>query len=106
MIHGEERLYKIILSQHVTEKVFALREQNGTMMFKVIKDATKAEIKAAVEKLFEMKVSKVRTAVMKGKVKRHGSRYGRRSDWKKAYVTLEDASQIESMLDVQQGTGV
>lgn len=57
--------------------------KTNTIVLKVAKDATKAEIKAAVEKLFEVKVEGVNTLLVKGKVKRHGQRFGRRSDWKK-----------------------
>ena len=59
-------------------------EKSNTIVLKVAKDATKAEIKAAVQKLFEVEVESVNTLLMKGKVKRHGQRIGRRSDWKKS----------------------
>ena len=64
-------------------------------MFKVATDASKAEIKAAVEKLFEVKVEAVRTLNVAGKTKRTGARMGRRSDWKKAYVTLVEGQDID-----------
>ena len=64
-------------------------------MFQVATDANKAEIKAAVEKLFDVKVADVRTVNMKGKTKRMGMRHGRRSDWKKAYVSLEQGHEID-----------
>lgn len=69
-------------------------EKSNTIVLKVAKDATKAEIKAAVQKLFEVEVEVVNT-VVKGKVKRHGQRIGRRSDWKKAYVTLKEGQNLD-----------
>ncbi|MEA0983797.1 50S ribosomal protein L23, partial [Salmonella enterica] len=62
---------------------------------KVGKDATKAEIKDAVWKLFEVEAEVVNTLVVKGKVKRHGQRICRRSDWKKAYVTLKEGQNLD-----------
>ena len=70
-------------------------EKSNTIVLKVAKDATKAEIKAAVQKLFEVEVEVVNTLVVKGKVKRHGQRIGRRSDWKKAYVTLKEGQNLD-----------
>ncbi|EPJ3429322.1 50S ribosomal protein L23 [Klebsiella pneumoniae] len=83
----EERLLKVLRAPHVSEKASTAMEKTNTIVLKVAKDATKAEIKAAVQKLFEVEVEVVNTLVVKGKVKRHGQRIGRRSDWKKAYVT-------------------
>jgi len=91
----EERLLKVILAPHVSEKSSVLYEAENTVVLKVAKDANKAEIKKAVEKLFEVNVASVRTLVCKGKTKRHGARTGRRSDWKKAYVTLAEGSSLE-----------
>ena len=62
---------------------------------KVVKDANKEEIKAAVEKLFEVEVDSVRTLNVKGKTKRHGSSFGKRKDWKKAYVVLKEGQNID-----------
>ena len=67
----------------------------NTVVFKVAKDATKVEIKDAVEKLLEVDVEGVRTVNVKGKQKRTGARMGRRSDWKKAYITLKEGSELE-----------
>lgn len=91
----EERLLKVLLAPHISEKSTMTAEQNNTVVFKVVTDATKAEVKAAVEKLFEVQVTGVRTSVVKGKVKRSGARFGRRSDWKKAYVTLAEGAEID-----------
>ncbi len=90
----EERLLKVIRAPHISEKSTMSAEANNTMVFKVSLDATKAEIAAAVAKLFEVEVKSVRTLVVKGKTKRHGMRQGRRSDWKKAYVTLAEGQDI------------
>ena len=86
----EERLLTVILAPHVSEKSTVSAETANTVVFKVAKDATKPQIKAAVEKLFEVEVEGVRTVNVKGKTKRTGARFGKRSDWKKAYVTLKE----------------
>lgn len=91
----EERLLKVILAPHVSEKSTMTAESFNTLVFKVAKDANKAEIKAAVEKLFEVEVEGVRTVNVKGKTKRTGMRFGKRSDWKKAYVTLKEGADID-----------
>ncbi|WP_341502818.1 50S ribosomal protein L23 [Gallaecimonas sp. GXIMD4217] len=91
----EERILKVVLAPHVSEKSTMVAEKANTVVFKVATDATKAEVKAAVEKLFEVEVDTVRTLNMKGKTKRHGARIGRRSDWKKAYVTLKAGQDID-----------
>ncbi|MBL1416849.1 50S ribosomal protein L23 [Moritella sp.] len=92
---SEERLLKVILAPHISEKSTMSAENNNTIVFKVALDATKAEIKAAVAKLFEVEVKNVSTLVLKGKTKRTGARVGRRSDIKKAYVTLADGADID-----------
>ena len=84
---SREAMYTIIRSPVITEKATALGEKN-TMVFRVAIDATKPEIKAAVEGLFGVKVTAVNTLVAKGKTKRFKGRPGKRSDVKKAYVTL------------------
>ncbi|GAC29596.1 MULTISPECIES: 50S ribosomal protein L23 [Alteromonadaceae] len=92
---NEERLLKVLLAPHVSEKATMAAEASNTVVFKVLKDASKAEIKAAVEKLFEVEVNSVRTLVCKGKTKRHGQSFGKRSDWKKAYVMLKEGQDID-----------
>ncbi|WP_371187016.1 50S ribosomal protein L23 [Thalassotalea maritima] len=92
---NEERLLKVLLAPNISEKATVSAEANNTVVFKVATDASKAEIKAAVEKLFEVEVTGVRTLNVKGKTKRTGMRMGRRSDWKKAYVTLKEGSDID-----------
>lgn len=91
----EQRLLSVLRAPHVSEKASTAMEKNNTLVLKVAKDATKLEIKAAVQKLFEVEVQDVNTLVMKGKVKRHGQRIGRRSDWKKAYVTLKEGQNLD-----------
>jgi len=89
-----ERVYQIILSPVVTEKATRLNE-TSQVTFKVLQDATKPEIKAAVEQLFGVKVEAVNTLVMKGKTKRFRGRAGQRSDWKKAMVRLQAGQTID-----------
>ena len=91
----EERLLKVLKAPHISEKSTMVAEKLNTIVFKVATDASKAEIKAAVEKLFEVKVEAVRTLNVVGKTKRTGSRMGRRSNWKKAYVTLVEGQDID-----------
>ncbi len=92
---NQERLLKVILAPHISEKSTVSAELNNTLVFKVLPDANKAEIQAAVEKLFEVEVSGVRTVNVKGKTKRHGMTFGKRKDWKKAYVTLKEGHDID-----------
>ena len=92
---NEQRLLKVLLAPHVSEKATMAAEVSNTFVFKVLPDANKAEIKAAVEKLFEVEVEGVRTTNVKGKVKRHGASFGKRSDWKKAYVVLKEGQDID-----------
>lgn len=92
---SEERLLKILRAPHLSEKSTIAGEKNNTVVFKVAKESNKSEIKAAVEKMFDAEVARVRTLIVKGKVKRRGARVGRRSDWKKAYVTLKAGQKID-----------
>ncbi|KGD59960.1 MAG: large subunit ribosomal protein L23 [Alcanivorax sp.] len=92
---NQERILKVLRAAHVSEKATVLADQNGTFVFKVAKDANKLEIKKAVEALFEVKVKAVRTANMKGKSKFFGRVAGKRADWKKAYVSLEEGQDID-----------
>jgi large subunit ribosomal protein L23 len=89
-----QRLLQVILGPVVSEKSTAAGEV-GTHVFKVLRDASKTEIKQAVEKIFEVKVEAVRTLVQDGKMKRFGGRMGRRNHWKKAYVSLAPGEKIE-----------
>mgnify|MGYP006159072651 FL=1 len=89
-----ERMYNIIRSPIITEKTTIISEHNQ-VTFKVPLDVTKPEIKVAVEGLFEVKVKSVNTIVQKGKVKRFRGHLGKRSDFKKAVVTLVDGHSID-----------
>ncbi len=91
---SRERYYDIILSPVITEKSTYAAEDNK-VVFNVANDATKPEIKAAVEALFGVKVKKVNTLVRKGKVKRFRGTVGRQKDVKKAIVTLEEGQTID-----------
>ena len=79
----------------ITEKGTALREKQNQYHFEVARDANKIEIKRAIEVIFSVKVGSVRTQQLRGKVKRQGRSSGRRSDWKKAIVTLKPDQKIE-----------
>lgn len=91
----EERLYKVILAPVVSEKTARVAELANQVVFKVVKDADKGEIRAAVEKMFDVKVEQVRVLNVKGKTKRTRFGLGRRSDWKKAYVSLAEGQEID-----------
>ncbi|MGP1923515.1 MAG: 50S ribosomal protein L23 [Arsenophonus sp. NEOnobi-MAG3] len=91
----EERLLKVLRASHVSEKTSTAMKKNNIIVLKVAKDATKPEIKVAVQKLFEVEVNGISTLVVKGKTKRHGQRIGRRSDWKKAYLTLKKGQNVD-----------
>jgi len=91
---NDERIFKVLVAPHISEKASLLDNVNQHV-FKVCKDAKKAEIKAAVESLFGVKVANVRTVNVNGKAKRVGMRHGRRNDWKKAYVSLEQGHEID-----------
>lgn len=88
------RLLQVILGPVVSEKSTAAGETN-THVFRVRPDASKLEVRQAVEKIFEVKVDSVRTLLQKGKVKRFGGRLGRRNHWKKAYVSLAAGEKIQ-----------
>ncbi len=88
------RQYDVILSPHITEKATVLSEQNK-VVFQVAKDASKDEIASAVETLFNVTVTKVNTLVMEGKTKRFRGIRGKRSDIKKAIVTLAEGQSID-----------
>ncbi len=92
---NEERVFQIIRAPHISEKSALLGDSANQAVFRVASDAKKSEIKTAVEQLFNVKVANVRTVNMKGKTKRMGLRRGKRSDWKKAYVSLEQGHEID-----------
>lgn len=92
---NQERIYKVLLGPVVSEKSAAAGEISNQVVFKVLADANKVEIKAAVQALFNTKVESVRVLNIKGKTKRTRHGVGRRSDWKKAYVRLEQGQEID-----------
>ncbi len=94
---NQERIMKVLLGPHVTEKAAVIGESSNQYVFQVATDATKPEIKKAVETLFEVEVDAVRVTNVKGKVKRSGQTLGRRKDWKKAYVRVKDGQTIDFM---------
>jgi large subunit ribosomal protein L23 len=89
-----KNLYEVIRRPLISEKTSTLKETRGAVCFEVHRDATKPEIKSAVEKLFSVKVADVRVANVHGKVKRQGRFVGRRPDWKKAYVVLRKGEKM------------
>lgn len=91
---NQERVFKVLLGPHMTEKA-AIAAENNQYVFKVASDATKPEIKKAVEALFGKKVSAVQVLNMKGKVKRTARGEGRRNGYRKAYVTLAAGETLE-----------
>ncbi len=91
---NEERLYQVILAPVISEKATHIADRHNQVVFRVAPDATKPEIKAAVEMLFKVEVSEVKVANVKGKVKRFGRYFGRRANWKKAYVCLKPGQEL------------
>lgn len=96
----QERLLTVVRGPHLSEKAH-LASENNQVVLKVRKDASKAEIRQAVELLFDVKVDEVRVVNVKGKIKRFGRTQGRRADWKKAYVKLAEGSSVEELLGVE-----
>jgi len=92
---NQTRIFKVLLGPHFTEKATSSTSLANQVVFKVVKDAKKPEIKAAVEKLFDVKVLGVSVALMKGKTKQTKHGLGKRSNWKKAYVRLEQGQEID-----------
>jgi len=92
---SNERLYEVLLSPRMTEKSTMLGESSNQYVFKVTTDSNKKEIKDAVEKLFEVNVESVRIVNVKGKSKMFKFRAGKRSDWKKAYVRVQEGQVID-----------
>lgn len=91
---SQERLMKVLLAPQISEKATFVAEKNEQVIFRVATDATKHEIKAAVELMFGVSVDSVNVACVKGKVKRAGRFVGRRNNWKKAYVCLASGQEI------------
>jgi len=94
---NEERMYKVLLAPLVSEKTATDAELYGRHTFSVATDATKVEVKKAVEKIFDVKVTSVQISNSRGKVKRHGVRIGKRADTRKAVVRLAEGQDIDYM---------
>ena len=92
---NNERLMKILLRPHVSEKTAMAADSNRQFAFRVLNNASKPEIKHAVELMFNVEVEQVRVLNAKGKTKRSGSTLGRRINWKKAYVSLKPGFDID-----------
>lgn len=91
---NQERLMQVLLAPQISEKATYIADKNEQVVFRVASDATKPEIKAAVELLFKVEVEAVQVANVKGKVKRFKGATGRRKGWKKAYVSLKPGQEI------------
>jgi large subunit ribosomal protein L23 len=94
------RVHTVIRKPVVTEKGVAKKDGEQTLCFEVAPDANKIQIKAAVEKIFKVKVAEVRTANFEGKLRRRGRFTGYRSDWKKAYVRLKAGEKMPEYAEI------
>ncbi len=94
---NEERLCRIILQPVISEKTTRAADKHRQISFRVLPDANKTEIKQAVEMLFEVKVLNVQVANVRGKIKRFGRTPGKRENWKKAHVRLQEGDDIDFM---------
>lgn len=92
--HQADRLAQVLVAPIVSEKATMAAEKHNQVLFKVLRDATKPEIKAAVELMFKVEVESVSTVIQKGKVKRFGKSIGRRDHVKKAYVSLKAGQEL------------
>ena len=92
---ANEKVFSVLRAPRVSEKTARLQEVSNQYVFEVSNDATKAEVKVAVEQLFDVKVESVNVVNVKGKSKSFRSRSGRRGDWRKAYVRLADGQSID-----------
>lgn len=92
---NQERVFKVLVGPHISEKASVLADGKSQFIFKVAVDATKLEIKKAVESLFSVKVDEVRTVNVQGKTKRTARGLGKRNDWKKAYVSLQAGQDLD-----------
>ena len=91
-------VYDVIRAPRVSEKTARLQELSNQYVFEVANDATKADVKAAIEKIFDVKVEAVNVVNVKGKNKAFRFRQGRRGDWRKAYVKLAEGQSIDVMM--------
>jgi large subunit ribosomal protein L23 len=93
-------IHDVLIKPLVTEKGITKKEEERTLCFKVAADANKIMVKQAVEKLFKVKVSEVRTSNFEGKLRRRGKFTGYRPDWKKAYVKIADGQKIPEFTEM------
>ena len=93
-------IHKVLLRPIITEKGVAKKDDERTLCFEVAAEATKTEVKGAVEKLFKVKVAAVRTSLVEGKLRRRGRFAGYRSDWKKAYVKLKAGEKVPDFAEI------
>ncbi len=96
---SDSGLYKIILGPHVSEKSTMMAEDSRQVVFKVSLDASKPQIRRAIEKLFSVEVENVQVMRQKGKKKNFGRVSGKRKDWKKAYVKLKEGQDLDFLAD-------
>ncbi len=92
--------YEVIRRPLVTEKGVAKKDEERTLCFEVAPGANKTQVKAAVEKLFKVKVEEVRTSNFEGKLRRRGRFAGYRPDWKKAYVKLKEGEKVPDFAEI------
>ena len=93
-------IHQVIRRPVVTEKGVAKKDDERTLCFEVASEANKTQVKAAVEKLFKVKVAEVRTANFEGKMRRRGRFMGYRPDWKKAYVRLKEGQKVPDFAEI------
>jgi len=93
-------IHDVLRRPLVTEKGVAAKENNRTLCFEVNAEANKTQVKAAVEKLFKVKVAEVRTATLEGKLRRRGRFTGYKPDWKKAYVKLKKGEKVPEFAEI------
>ena len=94
---NQERIMKVLIAPIVSEKSTRLADEHRQFVFKVVTDASKPDVRKAVELMFDVKVEAVQIANVRGKTKRFGQSLGKRSDWKKAFVTLAEGHDINFM---------
>jgi len=94
---NQERIMKVLVAPIVSEKSTRLADKHRQFVFRVVKDASKPEVRKAVELMFDVKVDAVQITNVRGKTKRFGTSLGKRSDWKKAFVTLAEGHDINFM---------
>jgi large subunit ribosomal protein L23 len=94
---NQEQIMKVLIAPIVSEKSTRLADENRQFVFKVVREASKPEVRKAVELMFDVKVEAVQIANVRGKTKRFGQSTGKRPDWKKAFVTLAEGHDIDFM---------